>query len=274
MCQACCWRRQGRIRRTCFGWVALAGAIEALTKGKGTGKGNAEGDPARKWRIRRAMGKAESGSTGIVTTVELTVTERPKQALGCRNGRTGQGEPQRQTKGKGKHVCTLPGPGRRRRRKETDRVVETEWSTSDRESATDDAWWLGSVNALSRECEMCRAQPPPAMSVANRFAVLAGDVDGDVQLSCQRFGSTNTAKHTGGIQRGTTMRSPEPGQRQKVSWNAADCAGRSAYHESGIWRPQRCVLFPRMHQQKDTLGGGCGGLRSGRKCSTTENIPS
>ena len=92
MCQACCWRRQGRIQRTCFGWVALAGAIEALTKGKGTGKGNAEGDPARKWRIRRAMGKAESGSTGIVTTVELTVTERPKQALGCRNGRTGQGE--------------------------------------------------------------------------------------------------------------------------------------------------------------------------------------
>ena len=157
---------------------------------------------------------------------------------------------------------------------ETDRVVETEWSTSDRERATDDAWWLGSVNALSRECEMCRAQPPPTMSVANRFAVLAGDVDGDVQLSCQRFGSTNTAKHTGGIRRGTTMRSPEPGQRQKVSWNAADCAGRSAYHESGIWRPQRCVLFPRMHQQKDTRGGGCGGLRSGRKCSTTENIPS
>ena len=105
---------------------------------------------------------------------------------------------------------------------ETDRVVETEWSTSDRESATDDAWWLGSVNALSRECEMCRAQPPPTMSVANRFAVLAGDVDGDVQLSCQRFGSTNTAKHTGGIQRDTTMRSPEPGQRQKVSWNAAE----------------------------------------------------
>ena len=103
------------------------------------------------------------------------------QALACRNGRTGQGELQKHER---ERETRLYSARAREEEEETDRVVETEWSTSDRESATDDAWWLGSVNALSRECEMCRAQPPPTMSVANRFAVLAGDVDGDVQLRC------------------------------------------------------------------------------------------
>ena len=166
------------------------------------------------------MGKAESGSTAIVSFHCETCGHR--KAL-CKHLDVEMAQRARRTaKANGERETRLYDARASEEEEETDRVVETEWSTSDRESATDDAWWLGSVNASSRECEMCRAQPPPTMSVANRFAVLAGDVDGDVQMSCQRFGSTNTAKHTGGIRRGTTMRSPESGQRQNVSWNAAE----------------------------------------------------
>ena len=112
---------------------------------------------------------------------------------------------------------------RRRTPRTTQRKEESEQQS---EGTTDDAWWLASMNALTREPRVRWALRTPQKGATNRFAVLAEpDTHGVVNAA------TNAAS---GIQRKTTKRHSNLGARKKASWSQAS-----------EWCGYSCV--PRVH---------------------------
>ena len=90
---------------------------------------------------------------------------------------------------------------------------EKEESEQQREETLGDAWWLGSMHALTREPKTSWIQPMPQKGATNRFAVLADpDTHGTASAA---------SRATSEAQRKTTGRSTKLGKRKKVSWSQA-----------------------------------------------------
>ena len=90
---------------------------------------------------------------------------------------------------------------------------EKEESEQQSEQKPDDAWWLGSMNALTREPKTSWTQPMPQKGATNRLAVLAEP---------DTHGTASAASHsTSEAQEKTMGRSTKLGKRKKVSWSQA-----------------------------------------------------
>ena len=90
---------------------------------------------------------------------------------------------------------------------------EKEESKQQSEETLDDAWWLGSMNALTREPKTSWTQPMPQKGATNRFAVLAEPDTHD---------TASTASHaTSEAQKKSTGRPTKLGKGKKVSWSQA-----------------------------------------------------
>ena len=99
------------------------------------GKGPRRDILEQRERARKALAKAEMGSTGTVTTADPLVIARPKAIEKV-------------------SACTLLEPMRRTRRRAL-RTAKKKGSPGTRAKAqlTMDAWWLGSMNALTESQE-------------------------------------------------------------------------------------------------------------------------
>ena len=71
---------------------------------------------------------------------------------------------------------------------------EKEESEQQSEETLGDAWWLGSMNALTREPKTSWTQPIPQKRATNRFAVLAEPDTHVTSKGSQRDGLPNGAR--------------------------------------------------------------------------------
>ena len=155
--------------------LAVTGTVSCLwRRAKAKGKGTA-GHLEQRERARKALAKAETGSTGTATTAEPTVIERPN---------AGNWVWKRLQRAKATNKSKANGKGRRKT------LRTTKKKKSPREGTADDAWRVGTMNALTRQSRKRWAHKKGA---TKRFALLAEPDGGGTQtLQHTRAGSRRT----------------------------------------------------------------------------------
>ena len=139
---------------------------------------------------------------------------------------------------------------------------EKEESEQQSEETPDDAWWLGSMNVLTREPKTSWTQPMPQKGATNRFAVLAEPDTHDT--------ASTASQATSEAQRKSTGRPTKLGKRKKVSWSQET---EWCWYTRVPQTKSVCAIAKDTPRAGFRLGGGCGGLRSEYKAANGTRIP-